>query len=220
MKTKGKGFVVLGLGSFGMSLARELAELGCEVVAVDQDKDKVREIADEVSYAMCADIGEPGVLESLGGRNLDGALVATAENLEASIMATISAKEAGIPFVMAKARNRVHESVLDKVGADYVVYPERDMGKRVARILLSNSFKDWIELSPKFSMVETDIPKSWVGKTLLELNLRERYHINVVAVIYADGMTDVILDAKRTLPADSKVVMVGANEDLEHFKDV
>ena len=212
-----KQYAVLGLGVFGKSVALELEALGCEVVAVDSSMEKVQEISDYVSYAMCADIQEAEVMKMLGAKNLDGAVVAIGNNLEGSILATISAKEAGIPYVIAKAQNELHERILKKVGADSIVRPEKEMGSRIARGLISGYFMDWIELSDDYSIAETKIPQSWVGKRLIDLKIREKYSVNVVGIV-ENGKMDVTIDPYRVLADKSIVILIGSNESLKHFE--
>ena len=170
-----KQYAVFGLGSFGESVAIELQKLGCEVVAIDANMERVEAIANQVSYAMKADIEDADFIRSLGTRNLDGVVVAASDNMEASIMATLVCKEIGVPYVMAKAKNELHATVLEKIGADSVIFPEKEMGMRVARNLMSANFTDWIALSPHYSLVETEVPEKWVGRTLLELDVRKTY---------------------------------------------
>lgn len=212
-----KQFAVLGLGTFGKSVALELESLGCEVIAVDNSMDKVQDIADYVTYAMCADIQEPEVMNTLGAKNLDGAVVAIGENFEGSILATILAKEAGIPNVIAKAQNELHETILRKVGADSVLRPEKEMGSRIARGLVSGNFMDWIELSDDFSLVETEIPQTWVGKRLIDLKIREKYGINVVGVV-ENGKMNVTIDPNRVFVENSIVILIGSNKALKEFE--
>ena len=212
-----KQYAVLGLGVFGKSVALELESLGCEVVAVDKNMEKVQEISDYVSYAMCADIQEAEVMKMLGAKNLDGAIVAIGNNMEGSILATISAKEAGIPYVIAKAQNELHERILKKVGADSIVRPEKEMGSRIARGLISGNFTDWIELSDDYSIAETKIPQSWVGKRLIDLKIREKHSVNVVGIV-ENGKMDVTIDPYRVLGADSIVILIGSNKSLKHFE--
>jgi Trk K+ transport system NAD-binding subunit len=188
-----KQFAVFGLGSFGRSVALTLENLGCDVVVVDKSYEKIQEISDMVSYAMRADVSDPDALHALGGRNLDGAVVAVSESLEASIMATIISKEMGIPYVLAKAKDELQGAILEKVGADAIAYPECDMGERVAKSLMSTAFADWIELSSEYSMAEVVIPEKWVGRSLSELKIREQYGINVVGIIQG-VQVDVTLD--------------------------
>ena len=209
-----KQFAVLGVGSFGESVAVELQNLGCEVIAVDNDMERIEEIADSVSYAMRADFGEPEVIRSLGARNLDGVVVAVAENMESSIMATLISKEIGVPYVMAKAKTDLHATVLRKIGADVVVFPEVDMGKRIAKTLASANFADWLSLSPDYSIVEIKIPEKWVGKSLIELDVRRVHAVNVVAIKTGDDV-EVNPDPARKLEEGMIMVLVGANEALE-----
>lgn len=209
-----KQFAVLGVGSFGESVAVELQNLGCEVIAVDNDMERIEEIADSVSYAMRADFGEPEVIRSLGARNLDGVIVAVAENMESSIMATLVSKEIGVPYVMAKAKTDLHATVLRKIGADAVIFPEVDMGKRIAKTLASANFADWLSLSPDYSIVEIKIPEKWVGKSLIELDVRRVHAVNVVAIKTGDDV-EVNPDPARKLEEGMIMVLVGANEALE-----
>lgn len=212
-----KQYAVFGLGKFGSSVAVTLEKLGCEVIAVDIVEEKVQDIADQVSYAMRADLHDTGVVQSLGLRNLDGAVVAISDNMESSIMATILSKEAGIPYVLAKAQDDLHASILKKVGADAVIFPEKEMGRRVAKSLMSTNFADWIELSPDYSMVETGIPSNWVGKTLRELRIRERYGFNVVGIKKGEKV-DVNVSAEKPLEEGSIMIFIGSNEMLNKFK--
>ena len=191
-----KQFAVFGLGSFGESIALELQKLGCEVVAVDKDMERVKGIADSVSYAMQADIGDPDFVRSLGTRNLDGVVIAEAESLEASIMATLVCKEIGVPNVIAKAKNERHATVLKKIGADSIIFPEKEMGIRMAKNLMSASFTDWS------------------GKTLQELDVRRNYEVNVVG-IKSGAHVEVNPDPSEVLREDMVLILVGSNKALE-----
>ena len=177
-----KSFAVLGLGKFGMSLARELSKAGAEVLGVDIDKEMVHEVADDITCAMCADVRDAETLETLGLSNMDAVIVAITGDLNASVMATICAKEAGVPFVMAKAEDDIHTKILKKVGADKVIIPERESGTRTARMLLSTNIVDFIELSKNICLIEEEVKQEWVGKNLRELNLRQKHKMNVVAL--------------------------------------
>lgn len=209
-----KQFIVLGLGSFGSSVAISLQRLGCDVVAVDQDMERVNGVAEKVSYAMQADIGNPDLLPSLGPDNFDGLVVAVSENMEASIMATLVAKETGIPYVLCKARDERHAAVLQKIGADSVVFPEEEMGKRIAKNLVTVNFADWIELAPYYSVVEIRTPDYWVGKTLKELDLRNSREINVIG-IKEDGRVEITPNPEKPLNEKMILMIIGANEILE-----
>lgn len=213
-----KQYAVLGLGKFGHSIALALENLGCDVIVVDNSAEKIQAIADSVTFAMKADIAEGNIVRSLGARNLDGAIIGVSENLEASIMATINAKEIGIPYVIAKAQNELHATILRRVGADAIVFPEKEMGNRVAKNLVATNFADWIELSDDYSLVETEIPESWIGESLLNLRVRQRFNINVVGLI-ENGEVEVSLDPNKPLPARGIVILVGSNKALQKFKD-
>lgn len=209
-----KQFAVLGLGGFGASIAVTLQQLGCDVVAVDHDMERVNDVADKVTYAMQADIGNPELLYSLGIRNLDGLVVAVSESMEASVMATLVAKEIGVPYVLCKARDDRHAAVLRKIGADSVVFPEEEMGKRIAKNLVSANLADWIALSPDFSVVEISTPAGWAGKTLKELNVRKSFGINVAGIKEGDKV-DITPDPDKPLKEGMILMLIGANEALE-----
>ena len=191
-----KQYAVLGLGSFGESVALTLENMGCDVLVMDDSYEKIQDISDKVSYAMKADVADPDALQALGGKNLDGVVVAVSENLEAGIMATMLCKEMGIPLVVAN--------------------PEIEMGSRVAKSLVSREFMDWIELSNDYSMVEIAVPDKWVGRTLVDINVRERLGINVVGIII-NGKIDVTLDPQKPLPEGGILIVIGANDVLEKF---
>lgn len=211
-----KQFAVLGLGSFGRSVALSLENMGCDVLVVDRSYEKIQEIADKVSYAIKADVTDKEALETLGARNLDGAIVAVSEHLEANIMATLLCKEMGIPLVIAKAKDKLQGTILERVGADSVVYPEIEMGSRIAKSLVANEFTDWIELSKDYSIVEIAVPEQWRGKSLAELEIRRKYGITVVGIMN-DGNVDVVFDPHTPLPERAILILIGANRILEKF---
>lgn len=207
-----KQFAVLGLGKFGTSIAETLANAGYEVIAVDSDEEKVQDIADAVTYALRADVTEPGVLNNIGISNVDAVVVAISGNMEASVMATILAKEAGAPYVLSKANTEMHGTILKRIGADEIITPEKAMGTRVAKKLMAGNFLDLYELSRSFSMVEIIVPEAWTGKTLKELDLR-RKGINVIGLMEGDKVT-VNIDPEMPLPADETVIIVAKNDTL------
>lgn len=212
-----KQYVVFGGGMFGGSIAVTLQELGCDVILVDKNPEVIQGMADQVSYALCADVEEPEVFEELGMRNLDGAIIAITESLEASIVTTMMCSEKGIPRILAKAKNSMHEKILKRVGAHKVIYPEVEMGRRVAKYLVADNFADWIELSPEYSLVEMDIPAAWIGKSLVELHIREKYNLNVIGI--KDGAAvNVTMDPKEPLKAGIILIVVGENKVLEAFQ--
>ena len=212
-----KQYAVFGLGSFGSSVAVTLQNLGCEVVVVDNRMERIQEIADDVSYAIQADMQDQEVIRSLGARNLDGVIIAVSEDMEASVMATIISKELGVPYVLAKARNEMHAKILRKLGADAVVFPERETGELIAKNLVSTNFADWIALSPEYSITEVAVPESWSGKSLQELDVRRSHDVSVVGVVTGDKV-EVNPDPNRPLGQDMVLILVGANEALENFQ--
>jgi len=181
-KSVRKQFVVIGLGRFGTSVAKTLTSLGHEVLALDKDEHAVHDIMNDVTQAVQADAREEDTLRALGVRNLDVAVVAIGDDLEANILITLMLKEMGIPYVVAKARSVQHGKVLEKIGADKIVYPEQDMGIRLANNLIRTNVMDFIELSLDFSIFEIISPTKFVNKTIGNLNLRALYKINVVAI--------------------------------------
>ena len=213
---KEKSYAVIGLGQFGMSVAETLAESDCDVLAIDAREENIQEIADKVTYAVRADVREPEVLRALGVQNVDVAVIAVAENMEASIMATMQAKELGVPYVLAKAMNALHGKILEKIGADRVIYPEQSMGLRVARNLMSGGFLDVFELSTEFSMAEFPVPTEWIGKSLQELQLRESHDINIIAIKVGNDV-EINLDPVKPLEADWHLIAIGKNIVLERL---
>lgn len=212
-----KSFVVYGLGKFGHSVAVSLTRNGCEVLAVDQDGDRVEDIANDVTLAVRANVKDEDVYESLGLENMDGAVVAISDDMEASILATILSKEAGIPYVLAKANSDTHAAVLKKVGADQIILPEREMGSRVARNMVFGKFVDTFELSATYSMAELEVPDSWVGRTLRELDVRKRYGVNVIAVREGEKI-NANMDPDEPMEPHQIILTVGNNDDLKKIK--
>lgn len=208
------GYAVLGLGRFGKTIALTLAEAGFQIMAVDRKEDAVQEIADHVTYAVRGDVTDPDMVRSLGLGNMDGVVIAIANNLEASVMATLLAKESGASYVVAKGDNELHKTILLKMGADKVVIPEQEMGINVARNLVLGRFTDLIELSSDVSLVEMEMPPAWVGKNLIELDLRGKYSVNVVAIKSAEG-TDVTPDPKKAMEKEQSILISGRNEDIQ-----
>ena len=209
-----KEFVVFGLGRFGQSVAMTLAEGGCEVLVVDKNQDKITDIAEYVTHAVCTNITDAESLEDLGIRSFDGAVVAIGEDLEASVMVTILAKEYGIPYILAKARNDLHAKILKKVGADMVVFPEKETGIRMANNLMMGNFFNAVELSSKFSMIDWDIPEDWCGHTLRSLNVRATRKINVIG-IRRDGKLNINPGADEPLESGDVLIVIGKNEVLK-----
>ena len=210
---KKKEYGVFGLGKFGMAVALRLAEAGNSVVAVDSDPDRIDEIANSVTCAMVADIADPDVLENLGISNLDCVVVGVSTDMQASIMATIIAKEKGVPFIVSKAENEMHKHILEKVGADKIVFPEAEMGGRVARNLMGGDFVDLVALSSEFSMVEMPVPEGWIGKGLRELDVRGTYGLNIIGVKHGEVL-EVNMNPENPLEKEMTLVIVGKNVNL------
>lgn len=213
-----KQYVVFGAGKFGGSIAVTLQNLGCDVILVDRNPEKIQDLASEVSYAICADVADPESFENLGLKNMDGAIIAITGSLEASIVTTMMCKEMGIPRILAKSQNKMHEKILRSVGAHRIIYPEKEMGKRVANYLVADNFADWIALSPEYSLVEMDIPSKWCGKSLIQLQIREKYKVNVIGIKDGDKVS-VTLDPKEPLKAGVVLILVGENKNLEALKE-
>ncbi|MDD4371525.1 MAG: TrkA family potassium uptake protein [Anaerostipes sp.] len=203
-----KSYAVFGLGKFGSSVAKNLMLNGAEVLAVDKSEELVRSIADDVTCAVCADVMDIEIMKTIGLDSVDGAVVATAESLEASVMAIMTAKELGVPYILAKADGHIKGEILKRVGADKVVYPETEMGKRIAYNLASGTIMDLIDLSKKTSVIEIHIKSQWVGKTLRQLDLRGKYSINVVAIHTGDEF-DGSPDPDRILEATDSLIVIG-----------
>lgn len=211
-----KSFVVIGLGRFGAAVACELYKRGNEVLAIDKDEDAVQRVADQVTHAVMGDANEESVLRSIGVRNFDCAVVSIASDIQDSVLITLMLKEMGVKYVIAKARGTLHAKVLDRIGADRVVFPEHDMGQRLAQTLSSSNVIDFIELSPDFEIVEIHAPTSWQGKSLRELSVRAEHGVNVLAIRGQDGQIRAISPtAEQQIQAGDVLVVIGANDDIE-----
>lgn len=212
-----KQFAVLGLGRFGASVARTLSQRGYQVLAIDSRDEPVKEIASFVTSAVQADTTDEAALRALGVRNVDVAIVAIGD-LQASILSTLILQELGVPKIVAKATSERHGEVLQRIGATQVVYPERDMGVRLAHTLTSGNFLDYLELVPGYSIVEVRAKPDYCGRTLRDLELRAKYGINVVGikrgeeVIIGPGPDDMILEG-------DVLVAIGRDEMLERLED-
>lgn len=210
-------YAVFGLGRYGIAVAKELVESGAEVLAVDVDEDIVNEASLVLPYCKKADVTDAEVIKQLGIRNIDVVVIAMASNLEASVMAAVLCKEAGVKTVIAKCANEMSQKVLSKVGADKVVFPESESGIRLAKNLVSAGFVDVIELSKEVSMIELDVRKEWEGKSLLELDLRKKYSINVMAIRIGDEVS-IDIDPKQKLDKDMNLIIVADTNKIKKLK--
>lgn len=213
-----KEYIVIGLGQFGTSVAKTLMQNGCEVLALDMNEEKTRALADTVTCAVTGNVMDAEVMQGLGIRNFDAAVVAIGENMEASIMATMIVKELGIPHILAKAQSDLHAKILRKVGADRVVLPENEMGIRYANNLVHGNFFDAVELSPDISIMDINVRREWEGKSLKQLNIRAKYRINVIGIKSEDEF-DVNPDPDKPLTAGSQLVSIGRNEVLNKLAE-
>ena len=211
-----KQFVVIGIGRFGNALAVRLFQLGHEVLALDINEEAIQSISNLVTHAITADATDENVLRSLGVRNFDVGVVAIGEDIQASIIVTLMLKDMGLKYIIAKAQNEVHARILKKLGADRVVFPERDMGIRVAHNLIATNILDIIELSPDYSLLEFEAFPTWVDKSIESLNLRAKYGINVLAIKNnnSNGFINVAPKAQDIVKRGDILVVVGSNEDL------
>ncbi len=214
---KNRQFIVLGLGRFGRSAAMELYSRGADVMAVDSDADRVDAIQGMVTHAIQADVTDTEALRQLSLQDFDVAIVAIGEDLKASSVITMMLKEMRVPYVVAKAQDELHGRMLQKLGADRIVYAERDMGKRIANSLLSNNILDYIELSNDVAMVEIAPLSSWLNRPLGELNLRKKPGINVIA-IRSNGEIRVSLDADTVIRSGDLLLVVGEQAALDRMK--
>ena len=212
-----KTYAVLGLGRYGRAVAEELINNGAEVLAVDIDQDNVDNAIETIPVCKCADITEPEAIKRLGIANVDVVVVAMASNLEASVMAVTLCKEVGVPNVIVKCGNEMHQKILSRVGADKVIFPEKESGIRLAKNLLTSGFAEMIELSDDVSMVEIDVKDEWVGKSLMDLNLRKKYTVNVVA-IRKEGNIDTVVDPLLPLEAGMQLIVIANTAKLQKLK--
>ena len=212
-----KTYAVFGLGRYGIAVARELVANGMDVIAVDSDEKIVNMAADELPICKCADITDPDVISQLGIGNVDVVIIAMANNLESSVMAVTLCKEIGVKTVIVKCANEMHQKILSRVGADEVVFPENESGIRLARNLLSSGFVDMVSLAKNVSMIELDVKADWAGKNLIELNLRKKYSINVVALRKGD-MVSVDIDPHAPLSSSDKLIVIAHTQKLAKLK--
>ena len=211
-----KQFAVIGLGRFGASVARTLAKMGHEVLAVDDDEEMVNSVAEEVAYVAQANVLDERALKSLGLRNFDTVIVAIGHEVKASILVTVMLKEMGVGKIVAKANDELHGRVLQKVGADLVVFPEREMGIRVAHSLVSRNIIDQIHLSPEFSIAEMVAPSSFIGKSLMESAMRQKHGITVIAIRRGDDLI-ISPDANQVVQKGDILLVIGSEAKLERI---
>lgn len=214
-----KYFAVIGLGRFGFTVAKSLAEMGCQVLAIDQSEEKVKKIEGIVTQAVQLDATDERALRAVGIKDVDAAIVAIGQDMESSILVSLLLKELGVPYVVSKATNPLHAKVLHKIGCDRVVSPEEEMGIRVAKSLVSPSIMDELDLSDKVSIYELKVPSILSGKTLGELNFRKVFGLNVVAIRSGEEL-NTSPTADTVLKEGDTIFVIGDKESMERFDKV
>ena len=208
-----KQFIVLGLGRFSSSVATTLVELGHEVLGVDNDEERVNELKDKITQVVQADITDERALKELGVKNFDTAIVGIGSDLETSILVTMMLKEMGVKYIIAKAQNNLHAKVLEKIGVDKIVFPERDMGRRIANILVTPNIKEYIELEPDYSIIEIEALPEFVDKTLGELDLQNKYGISALAIKTGNSF-NISPRAKDVIKKDDFLIVIGDTKTI------
>ena len=215
---KSKSFLVFGLGRFGSSLARSLCEQGQQVMAIDSNEENVQNIAPYVTEAVQLDATDEVALATLDVSSFDGAAVSIGQNVRDSVLICVLLKEMGIPYLIAKANDELHAKVLRKIGVDRVVFPERDMGERVAKSMITSGVVDLMQLGDDFQIMEIRTPSKWAGNTLVGLNVRRKYGISILA-IHRGGSYLVSPSADLQLEADDTLLVIGKEDDIEDLNE-
>lgn len=214
-----KQFAVIGLGRFGTSVAITLTKMGYEVLALDNSEERINDIVEEVTHAVQIDALDEHALKAVGIRNFDVVVVGIGQDIQANILVTVMLKEMGVKNVVAKAHDALHGKVLERVGADKVVFPERDMGVKVAHALVSKNVMEQISLSPEYSLVEMLAPRQFVGKTLVESGARNKYGVSILAIRRGDEMI-ISPGADQMIKEGDVLVVIGGTETLKNFETV
>lgn len=214
---KNKQYAVLGLGVFGSTVATTLSQYDCEVIAIDIDQTCVERIANEVTKAVVADTTDIEQLRVLGLEDIDVAIIAIGTHLEEAVLTTMNVKDLGVPYVIAKAKNKQFSKILEKVGANRVIRAEKDMGIRVAKSLLRKNIVDLVELDEDYSLVEINAPFDWIGKSFQILNLRRTFHINVIGVKNSDDNMSLNIGADYIVKRGDRFLVIGKTAELERF---
>lgn len=217
---KKQTFAVIGLGRFGGSVCKTLADAGQEVLAIDKYESRVNDYKDIATQAVVADAQDEDVLRSLGIRNVDHVIVAIGEDIQASILVTLMVKEQGVKYVTAKGQNEYHAKVLEKLGVDRVVHPERDMGVRIGRSLTSKNMVDYLDLDANFKLAEILITNpEFVGKSLAEMDFRDRYGLNVIALAHS-RQEMVLPSAGDVLTENDSILVAGPTRAIDKFEEL
>lgn len=211
-----KQFIVIGLGRFGSSVVKTLVDANADVLAVDIDEEKVDDVSDHATQAVALDATDENALKALGIRNFDVAVVSVGD-IQSSVLITLICKELGVKYVLCKAKDELHAKVLFKIGADKIVFPERDTGIRVANNLLASNLIDFIEIFKNYGMLEIAVPSDWLGKSLLELNIRKNYNVSIIAIKSGDNF-NVNPSADDILKSGDIVIVIGSEDNMNKMK--
>lgn len=216
---KRKEFVIFGVGDFGMNVAKTLANSGATVMVVDKEESQLEKVASEVTHTICADATNPEAMKQLGIRNYDGAIVGIGHNLETSALITMQLKEMDVPFIMVKASTDIEGRILTRVGADKVIFPDREMGIRVGNDIINGNYFEAIELSDEYSIVDMAVPRNWVGKTLQQLNVRSKYGISIIGI---RGLEELNVNpaADYRLLAQDILIVLGHNTEIQRLREI
>jgi len=216
---KQKTYAILGLGIFGSTIAKTLSEYNCEVIGIDKDISCVERVSEFATQAVQADFTDIDQLRAIGVEDVDVAVVATGSRLEESIMAILNLKELGVPYILAKAKNKMYMQILLKIGADKVVRPEKEMGERVAKTLLSRNVIEMVDIDDEYSIMELHAPRNWVGKALSDLDLRAKYGVNILGIRKHPGESLKISPAADyIIETDDQLLVIVQNDEFEKFE--
>lgn len=209
-------YVILGLGVFGSTIATTLSEFGCEVLAIDKNPECVQRVAEFVTKAVIGDVTDQQFLIDLGVQEFDVGIVAIGNHLEESLLGVLNLKEIGVSYIIAKAKNKRFKEVLEKIGADRVVRPEKEMGAKVARSLLRKNITDLVEIDDNYSVVEMKVPQAWVGNSLTRLDLRKNYGINILGKRnHETRKLELSVDPQYLIQLDDHFLMIAETDKIE-----
>ncbi len=216
-KSKSRSFVIIGLDRFGQTLATNLARTGHQVLVIDPDDNLVTALSDIVTNAVVGDPTNDAVLRAAGVHEYDCAVIATASRLSDSVLTTINLKDLGVGQIVARAASDQHGRVLEKLGVDMVVFPERDMGEKLVGILDRNNVLEYIEFSDRHSIVEIPVPENWIGKSLADLDVRRKLGVTVLAVNDPVTGMDISPDPSKPFSGEETVALLGENADIDRI---
>lgn len=214
MKRELQQILIIGLGKFGMSLAKALYSYDCEVMAIDNNSELVDDVSEFVTHAAKVDATDPNALKELGAANFDVAVIGIGENLESSIMIALTLKDLGVPYIVAKSRDDMHAKLLTMIGVDRVIQPERDIGIRLAKSLMHKNVIERMEVGKEFSIAEVETPREWIGSRLNQLNVRPKYNINILCIEKTDKKI-LIPSADYVIEEGDNIMLIAPNKELE-----